>query len=396
MGFRTAPLDPKLKAYATARQAEFIDAVNKARSVVAAARSFGIGHAAISRALKAVRKKAALQGFAPEHDMTHEVPDPFVVKGVSTYYNKDGDKAGQWVKTKLSDALAEKAIKEWVEWLAKDAHGKSPVISAPRRVNGDLLAVYPMGDPHFGMYAWAAEAGDDFDLGIADRLTRAAIDRLVDSAPPAETALILELGDFFHADDNKGVTPQSGAQLDVDTRWARVMQIGLRAMIYVIQRAAAKHRKVVVRIKRGNHDPHSSFALALALDAYFHNNERVDVDLSPAVHWYYRFGKVLIGCTHGDTTRIKDLQGVMAADRPQDWGATTQRYWYCGHVHHIEVKEFPGVICEYFRTLAARDAWHTGQGYRAGRDMRCIVHHREFGEIERHRCDVAMIDGKTK
>jgi len=32
-----------------------------------------------------------------------------------------------------------------------------------------------------------------------------------------------------------------------------------------------------------------------------------------------------------------------------------------------------------------------GHGYRAGRDMRCIVHHKQYGEIERHRCDVAMI-----
>jgi hypothetical protein len=29
-----------------------------------------------------------------------------------------------------------------------------------------------------------------------------------------------------------------------------------------------------------------------------------------------------------------------------------------------------------------------GQGYRAGRDMRLIIYH---GEIERHRCDVAML-----
>jgi hypothetical protein len=50
------------------------------------------------------------------------------------------------------------------------------------------------------------------------------------------------------------------------------------------------------------------------------------------------------------------------------------------------------VIVEYVRTLAARDAWHQGQGYRAGRDMQLAVHHREFGEIERHRCDIGMLE----
>jgi hypothetical protein len=56
------------------------------------------------------------------------------------------------------------------------------------------------------------------------------------------------------------------------------------------------------------------------------------------------------------------------------------------------VTELPGVVCEAFRTLAAKDAYAAGHGYRAGRDMRCIVHHKDFGEIERHRCDVAMLE----
>jgi hypothetical protein len=55
------------------------------------------------------------------------------------------------------------------------------------------------------------------------------------------------------------------------------------------------------------------------------------------------------------------------------------------------VKEYRGGVVEYFRTLAARDAWHAGQGYRAGRDMRLIVMHKDYGEVERHRCDVAML-----
>jgi len=30
-------------------------------------------------------------------------------------------------------------------------------------------------------------------------------------------------------------------------------------------------------------------------------------------------------------------------------------------------------------------------GYRAGRDMRLIVLHKEYGEVERHRCDISML-----
>lgn len=387
----TYSVDQKIKDYATEAQKRCIDAVNQWSSYRRAAKSLGVNYSTVQQAVRAAKVRAAAHGYSPKHDLTHEVPSPFVIKGVSTLYDDSGTARLQWVKSKLDDGKVEEAIREFVEWMVKDAKGLAPAIPAPKHSDEALLAVYPMGDPHFGMYAWAAETGDDFDTEIAERLTCAAIDRLVDSAPPAETALILELGDFFHADNSSNVTPTHGFALDVDTRWAKVMQIGLRAMVYVVKRAAEKHKKVHVRIKRGNHDPHSSFALALALDAYFHGNTRVHVDLSPAVHWYFRFGKVLIGSTHGDTTKMKDMPGIMAADRPQDWGQTKFRYWYVGHVHHVEMKEYPGVLCETFRTLAAKDAYHAGHGYRAGRDMRCIVHHKEYGEIERHRCDIAMI-----
>jgi hypothetical protein len=243
-----------------------------------------------------------------------------------------------------------------------------------------------------GMYAWAAEAGNDFDSEIAERLTIGAIDRLVASAPPSEIGIVAPLGDLMHADDSKNRTPQSGNQLDVDTRHQKVMRIALRAIKHAIYRALEKHLKVVVRVLQGNHDPHAAFAIALALSEHFSNNERVTVDLSPAYFWYYRFGRVLLGLTHGDKARGNDLLGVMATDRAEDWGQTKFRYWYHGHLHNKGVKEMPGVVIEWFRTLAPLDAWAAGDGYRAGRDMCAIVHHKDFGEIERHRCDVAMLE----
>lgn len=384
-------IDEGLKEYATGRQKDMIDAVNKHHSMQAAARALKMSPSTVRDAIYAVERKAALYGYAPEFGMTKSVPSPFVVKGVSTLYDEDGVQRAQWVKTRLDDSQAEEAIRQFVSHLVEDAKGLSRLVPAPKLANSDLLAVYPMGDPHFGMYAWAAEAGDDFDTSIAEKVTTGAIDRLVASSPPADTAIILPLGDLLHADDTKNRTPQSGYSLDVDTRFQKVVQIALRALKHCIYRALEKHRNVVVRIVGGNHDPHSSFAIALSLAEHFNNNDRVKVDLSPSLFWYFRFHKVLIGATHGDKASGRDLPGVMAADRAEDWGQAKYRYWYCGHIHTDTKKEFPGVSVETFRTLAAKDAWHAGEGYRSGRDMLCIVHHKDFGEIERHRCDIAMI-----
>jgi hypothetical protein len=375
----------------TARQAEIIQAVIDEGSNNKASLKLGIARQTVDEVVKKVKRRAAIKGWSPDHDMVRPVPDAFVVRGVSTYYNAEGKASGQWVKSRLDDSKIEEVIRDFVESLAQDIKGLSPLTSAPTINNDSLMCVYPMGDPHFGMYAWWQDAGDDFDLDIAERLTCGAVDRLIQSSPNAETGLLLNLGDMFHA-DNQSNSSKSGHQLDVDGRWAKVQQVGLKAMIHCIKRLLEKHKKVIFRINRGNHDGHSSYALALMISCYFHNEPRLEVDLSPSMVWYYKFGLNLIGSTHGDTIKEKDMMQLMAADKPQDWGATKFRYWYAGHVHHSQVKEYQGGIVEYFRTLAARDAWHQGQGYRAGRDMCCIVLHEKHGEIERHKCDISMLE----
>ena len=382
--------DTKLREWATPRQAEYLDAIEQHGSGSKAAKALNVSKAVLNRAIASLKKRAAQQGYSPDHDMTRPVPDGFVVKGVSTLYDKDGKMAAQWVKSTADGEQAAEALKQFAASLAEDVKGLAPLTPKPAMVNKDLMCTYVLGDPHFGMKAWREDAGDDFDLNIAEQVTCGAIDRLIASAPAATTALLLNLGDHFHADNQRNVT-QSGHQLDVDGRWTKVQQVGLRAMLYCIKRLLERHDKVIFRINRGNHDGHSAYALALMISCYFHNEPRVEVDLSPSNTWYYQFGKVLIGSTHGDTIKGPALMGVMAADRPEQWGATKHRYWMVGHIHHQDVKEYPGGIVEYFRTLASRDAWHQGQGYRSGRDMRLIVMHKDHGEIERHRCDVAMI-----
>lgn len=381
-----------LTQFATVRQLEFIDSIIKHGSNNRAASALGCNRRTVDVAIANLRRRAALMGHSPEHDMTRTVPEGFRVRGVSTYYDKDGKPAGQWVKSTADEAQREQMIRDFVEHLATDARGVCPPIPAPEHTDSDLLAVIPMGDPHFGMYAWAKESGDDFDLKLAEELTCKAIDRLVVASPNAETGLLINLGDFFHADNSSNQTPASGHALDVDTRYPLVMQVGLRALVYCIKRMLTKYKKVKFWMMPGNHDPHSSFAVALCVSAFFDGNPRVEVDLNPSLYKYMRFGKVLIGAHHGHGAKPANLPGVMACDRAKDWGNTDFRYWYCGHIHHKFVdKEHPGVMVETFRTLAPRDAWHSGKGYRAGRDMNLIVHHREYGEIQRTRCDAAML-----
>jgi hypothetical protein len=383
-------IDAQLVSYATVRQLEYIEAIEAKGSNKKAAKYLGVAEATIERSLRDLRVRAASQGHAPSHDMTRTVPIGFKVKGVSTLYNTKGEVASQWVKSTADDQAMETAMQEFAATLAEGVKGLGGITKAPAHCVEDLMCVIPIGDPHFGLRVWAQEGGDNFDLDMAEKLTCSALDRLIASAPPAKTAMLLNLGDHFHS-DNQSNTTTAGTVVDVDGRWAKIQQIGLRSMLYCIRRLLEKHEKVIFRINRGNHDKHSSYALALMISCYFHNEPRVQVDLSPAAAFYHQFGRNLIASTHGDTMKGPAMMGVMAADQPKMWGETKHRYWYVGHIHHVDKKEYPGGIVEYFRTLASGDAWHNGQGYRSGRDMSLIVLHKEHGEVERHRCDVGML-----
>jgi hypothetical protein len=326
----------------------------------------------------------ALGGWSPDHDMTRTVPVGFHVRGVSTLYDSAGQVAAQWVKSAVDKDAELRALIEAMKHLADPFRGTSELVDAPEQVQPDLLVVYPMGDPHIGMYAWAAESGDDFDLNIAEDQLVAATDKLVALAPNAPEALIIDVGDFFHADNSSNKTAHSGNALDVDTRWAKVFRVGVRAMRRCIDKALTKHELVRLWVVPGNHDDHTAQALAVCMSMYYENNPRVVVDLSPAAFFYHRFGDVLLGATHGNTVKPADLPAVMAYDRAEDWGRSKHRHWYTGHVHHDTVKEYRGCTVETVRTLAARDAWHARSGYRAGRDMKLDVWHRTHGHINRH------------
>jgi hypothetical protein len=379
-----------LYPYCTPRQLEVVKTSEKCGSIAGAAKLLGIGERTAREHFAAIRKKAAKQGYAPSNDMTKPVPDGFVVSGVSTYYNEDGVPTGQWVKSKLAEEERLVAIKNAIDEMMIDYKGLCKPSKAPKQKTDDVILTIPMGDPHIGMYAWAEESGEDFDINIARKDLLSAAAKLVNIAPVASKCVIINLGDFFHADNMSNTTSRSGHALDVDTRWAKVLKLGCMLMVDIVKLALKKHPYVEVINAIGNHDDHSSVMLAAFMDAYFSNEPRVTIQPTTSKFHYVEFGKSLIGVTHGDTVKHADLGSLMATDKPTEWGNTEYRYWYVGHIHNSRKTELRGCTVESFRTLAAKDAWHAGKGYRSGRDMNAIVLHKDFGEIARYRCDIRM------
>lgn len=320
-------------------------------------------------------------GSRPGPGGKFELPAGHVVKGLSVLTDANGQTIAQWTKTRAGEMSPE----YWADVIKAAFEGYVPALAfiPEPDADKDLATILPVSDAHFGLYAYGAESGEDYDLKIADETNRATFARLMQATPPSGQAVILGLGDLLHADNPANTTAKSGHALDVDTRHSKVRQTAVMFMIFCVDEAKRRHAKVSVRILPGNHDEVSSGAIALALWAWFRNDDRVTVDIDPSRFWWWRFGQTLLGATHGDMAKMADLPLIMARDRAQDWGATTYRYILSGHIHHKSAMEIGGVIVESFQSTAAKDAWHAGMGFGAGRSMQAITLHSERGEISR-------------
>ena len=367
-----------LLPFATDVERKHMEAILQYGSAKAAARALKMQDSTIYRAVKRVRIRAAMQGHSPKHDMVHDVPNPFIVKGVSTYYNRDGVAAGQWVKSTLDQAAHQAALQAMADGIAAGIEPRGP-IAAPTSPDQDLLTVYPLGDPHSGLYAWIKETGQAFDLVEYERINTLAIDAIMAGSPSSAVALYIDLGDTTHASDDKKRTPGSGHYLDVSGRICEAIESAFRIKAYHIDRLLEHHEKVIFRLNRGNHDPVTAVAISGMVRERYRLNPRVTVVDPYNPYWYYEFGRVMIATAHGDGAKAPQMGPIMATDQAEMWGRTKHRHAFLGHVHHWKGEGFPGVTVEYFGTLAAPDWYSHHAGYRSTREIKSITFHREHG-----------------
>lgn len=330
----------------------------------------------------ASRRRLALQGASPEHQMVHSVPDGFSVKGVSTLYRPDGSVAAQWVKSQQDrDALRlalEEAFAGMSERLPRVA--RTP---PPKHVNAELANLYVITDYHMGMLAWGEETGDDWDLRIAEETMIDWFRAAVALAPAAELGVFAQLGDFLHFDGLEAITPTSKHQLDADTRFQKVVRVAIRVIRQVIDMLLVKHNRVHIIMAEGNHDIASSVWLREWLSAIYEFEPRATIDTSPDPYYCVEHGDTSLFFHHGHKKRMEHAADVFAAKFREVFGRTKHSYAHTGHLHHDKRIENNLMIVEQHRTLAAPDAHASRGGWISGRDAKVITYHKRFGEVGR-------------
>ncbi|RQR87711.1 MULTISPECIES: LysR family transcriptional regulator [unclassified Burkholderia] len=375
--------DPKLREFASEAELKWLDAIDEHGGPTKAARELGVHHSALTRGIDRLEAQAAKMGWSPAHDMTHIVPDGYLVKGISTYYNKDGVPAGQWVKSSIDHEKQEALMRAACAAMAESL----PRVNAapgPERTDQALCNLAVFSDYHIGQMAWGVESGADWDLKIAEQLLLASFLHMIEAAPRAKTCVLCLQGDTLDVDSILPVTPAHKNVLDVDGRYSKILAVAIRVIRRLIDHALAKHESVHLIICQGNHDESTSILMRHMFGALYENEPRLTVNDSELPFYVYQHGETMLAFHHGHKCSNEQLPLLFAAQYPKIWGATTKRYAHAGHRHHVDEKEFSGMTVIQHPTLAARNAHAARGGWISERAASIITYHEKYGQVARN------------
>lgn len=333
-----------------------------------------------SRILNRVRARAAVK----ETNMSGSrviLPPGLKLKRISKYY-KDGVNTNGWVIAEQDKDAAAQIMEEAIEALSKDLGKYPPVALAQTNRSAmaeQLVNMVTLTDTHIGMYATGPRDEDNWDLNIAaETLTKVFVE-LLESAPQADTCVVSLLGDIFHCNGSKPVTPKSGHILDTDGEFEGAVDVAIYVLRVIIEKALTLHKKVVVSVIRGNHDEDQAIWLRRLLKAVYANEPRIEFLDGGYVFNCVRFDKVMLGFYHGDDKNLNSLPLYFATHYPKDWGEAEFREIHTGDKHHGKEFDMSGVTIKQHTTLISKDSYAKKHGYNSLRAAERITYHKDLG-----------------
>jgi len=252
-------------------------------------------------------------------------------------------------------------------------------------------------DLHLGKLCWSKETGEDYDVKIASKRFMDAIETLLHRASGFNYERILfPVGnDFFNSDTILNTTT-AGTFVDEDLRWQKTFNIGTRLLVDGINLLKQTGVPIDVIIIPGNHDLTRSYYMGSFLEAWFNNDDMVHINNGASPRKYYKYGKVLLGLTHGNEEKESSLPLLMATDTESKpyWSDTVYHEFHVGHFHRkknvtfsvidnksIGLKEDLGVTVRYLSSLSGTDSWHNKKGYNSIKAADAFIWNDENGLV---------------
>ncbi|MBF84050.1 MAG: hypothetical protein CL489_06180 [Acidobacteria bacterium] len=380
----------------TETQRKYVKEYLAVRSMQKVADTFSVSRPAVSKCLKRVRALAIVQGWDPDRGFDKPVATNQIAHGISSYYNSEGVKTQEWVKSSLNLDKLKDLMNALVGEFKKDIKPIRPTKILKRaKFSEDAITFYLKGDAHLGLLSSKELTGVEnhtLDLGI--QVNKAATANLIDRAAPTKIGVLVNLGDVLHANDSSGLTPRNRHKLDTHLNFTEVARGLRKLLLWEVAQALSKHKEVWVVNVKGNHDPDPAIWINEILETKYENEPRVKIIPNAQPIIPLAFGDSAVFLRHGDKaphsrayeviTSHEEYSEVFCNARPAN------TYVWSGHIHHETKKEIGKTKIETFPSLAPIDLHHAQSLYGASRSMVSIEIHEEYGEIARRTCNHRM------
>lgn len=375
------------------RHIEVLNAVIECGSNNKASKKLGTSRRNVDIMLKRLEARAATQAVAPHRSVDRETMQGFEAKRVSTAYNSEGEIALQWVIQEPEKRNMREKLDAVMEGIKDDLTGFKKPSKSPKNTNSDYLAMYMVGDHHFGMLADSEVKvdDDDWDVKIATQVLLDATAKLSNRVGNAEVGVLLNVGDFFHADSSANTTTK-GTPVDVDTRIGKTFKLAGRLFQILIDKMLETHKEVVVINVRGNHDSDMACHLSSCLELLYSKDKRVNVLQNYSKFIHYQWHNNLFVFHHGDRMKHEQILQTVIRNLDDEWSQSKNRYCHLGHIHHHVSREVGSMHFEHWGSLTATDSWHSDSGYGAERSMTAVVYHKQNGEDSRVKIKVEALN----
>mgnify|MGYP001394851088 FL=1 len=288
-----------------------------------------------------------------------------VVSTKSSIWNQHNKKDGTLtlysskitVKPKKYELTIEE-IKDYVAGFMKDY--QAPKIKPVRYESNGKLLELNITDLHLDKIGYKQGV---YNIDIAEQVFFHVINDVLTRTKDIkfEKILFVWSHDFFNV-DNLNKTTTAGTPQDSAMRYSDMYKRGMKLLIEGIDlmRSVAPVETIQVG---ANHDRLTSYTMSEVLNAWYRNCDDVIIDNDPLSRKYRRFGKCLIGFSHGDKEKRR-LGKIMPSEARKDWGETYYSEIHAGHLHSEQaVKEENGVIVRHLSSPSGTDNWHFESGY---------------------------------
>lgn len=275
------------------------------------------------------------------------------------------------VKPRTDILITLNKIEEFFNRLDRN-YSKPEILKNNSYLDGDKLLLIDIADLHMNLQATLFSTNNEYNCEIAEKLFFYVIEDILSRTEKYNFKEIIFCigGDMLNGDNLLGATTK-GTPQNSDTHYYDAYEKLCSMVIKAIDVLKEKCKVSVIYVM-GNHDELTGFKLAKYVDAWFRDDNNVEVDYQPLPRKYKVFGKTLFCFAHdGD---IKKLPMLIADEAREFWSKVDTTEVFLQHLHTEQVLlEDNNIRIQRLPTISAKSKWSNDKGYSSKRQCKSFI-----------------------